>query len=233
MSSTWKYLLGFVLFSAAIAAAATGKISGTVVDERGVPEKRLALEYQDIGGGPLLSAVPMTITDENGHFSFKINVTRSEDGALSGGHWEVRPHYDFGGTSYYPPDRIRFYKTQHNVNAQDIEVTPEAPNAVVEIKLGPKAGALIGKVTDAVTGHPIEPYATVKIAWASDPTAWFGGNTVENSGKYRLLVPPGTELTVKAFTIAKGYKPYQYEGVITVEPGQDRVLDIQLQPEDK
>jgi len=45
------------------------------------------------------------------------------------------------------------------------------------------------------------------------------------------LVPPDTELTLKA--MAKGYKPYQYQGVISVVSGQDKVLDIQMQPEEK
>lgn len=227
-----KYSLGFVLLSTAFAAAAAGTISGTVLDEHGVPEKHLTLEYLDIDGGPFLGVIPQTETDENGHFSFKINVTRNEDGTLSGGRWEVRPRYDSSRTGYYPPDRTRFYRTERNFNAQKIEVTPEAPNAIIEIRLGTRAGVLIGKVTDGMTGHPIEPYATIKIAWASDPTVWFGGNTIEKSGKYRLLVPPDTELTLSAVTM-RGYKPYQYQGVISVGSGQDRVLDIQLQPEDR
>jgi hypothetical protein len=236
MRSDMKYCLAFVLLSAALAPAVQvkGKITGTVVDEQGTPVKHIILEYEQLDGmWMLLGQVPMTETDENGHFSIDISVRRLEDGTLDGGRWEVRPRYDSGRTGYYPPDRIRFYRTEHNFNAQEIEVTPEAPNAVVEIKLGPKAGVLIGKITDAVTGHPIEPYATIKIAWASDPTAWFGGNTIENSGKYRLLVPPDTELVLKAMTTARKYKPYRYEGVITVGSGQEKVLDIQLQPEDK
>jgi hypothetical protein len=55
--------------------------------------------------------------------------------------------------------------------------------------------------------------------------------TATGSGKYRILVPRATELTLKA--MAKGYKLYQYEGVITVGFGQDKTLDIQLQPQEK
>ncbi len=145
------------------------------------------------------------------------------------------PHRELGegsGSSYYPPSH-RFYRTEHN-NWQE---------------LGPKAGALIGRVTDAVTGAPIKPYATVVVAWSSDPSTFMAVNSElageldpstgkwkyhgNIQGKYRVLVPPDTELTVKATALAKGYKPYQYQGVITISAGQDKVLDIQLQPEDK
>jgi len=107
----------------------------------------------------------------------------------------------------------------------------------------------MGKVTDAVTGAPIKPYATIVVAWVAEPSTFMGANselageidpatgqwkyhgTIQ--GKYRILVPPDTELTLRATTVAKGYKPYQYPGVITVGSGQDKLLDIQLQPEDK
>ncbi|MFZ3276099.1 MAG: hypothetical protein WA182_04280 [Candidatus Sulfotelmatobacter sp.] len=243
-----KYCLAFVLLLASLAAAATGTISGTVVDVRGVPEKHLVLSYVEIGV-PLMGAIPQTETDQNGHFSIKIVVKHEEDGTISGGRWAVYPHYDpVGGTGYYPPNRIRFYRTEHSY-AQEIDVTPEAPDAVVEIKLGPKAGAIAGKVTDALTGAPIKPYAEIVVAWAAEQATvmgthtelagwidpgtgqWIYHGTIQ--GKYRILVPPDTELTLKATAIAKGYKPYQYPGVITVGSGQDKVLDIQLQPEDK
>ena len=243
-----KYCLAFVLLLASLAAAATGTISGTVVDVRGVPEKHLVLSYVEIGV-PLMGAIPQTETDQNGHFSIKIVVKHEEDGTISGGRWAVYPHYDpVGGTGYYPPNRIRFYRTEHSY-AQEIDVTPEAPDAVVEIKLGPKAGAIAGKVTDALTGAPIKPYAEIVVAWAAEQATVMGtrhGNCwMDRPRHWSVDIPrhnpreiphfgsPDTELTLKATAIAKGYKPYQYPGVITVGSGQDKVLDIQLQPEDK
>ncbi len=87
-----KYCLAFVLFSVSLAVAVTGTISGTVVDERGVPERDLVLEYQQLYAGPsTVACCAQTKTDENGHFSFKIFVKREEDGTLFGGQWAVYP----------------------------------------------------------------------------------------------------------------------------------------------
>lgn len=253
-----KFCLAFVAFSAWLAVAATGTISGTVADDHGVPEKNLVLEYEQLYDGPTMAACcPHTKTDENGHFSFKIEILREPDGTLFGGRWAVYPCFAIvdadgypcndldGATRYYPPPHVPFYRTE-NTRHWIIDVTPEAPNAVVDIKLGPKAGAIMGRVTDTVTGAPIKPYADIVVAWAGEPTKMMATETdfragrvdpgtgkwiSMGNGKYRILVPPDTELTLKAIT--KGYKPYQYQGVITVGSGQDKVLDIQLQPEDK
>jgi hypothetical protein len=241
-----KYSLAFILLSASLAVAGTGKLTGTVVDDHGLPEKHLVLEAWPLDM-PSMGTALQAETDENGHFSITIIVGRDEGGKAYGLRWAVYPHHEFGGTGYYPPNN-HFYRTEHS-NWQEVDVTPEAPDAAVEIKLGPKAGALMGKVTDALTGAPIKPYANVVVAWASEPATFMGTNTElageidpatgswkyhgTIQGKYRILVPPDTELTLKATAMAKGYKPYQYHGVITVGAGQDRVLDIQLQPEDR
>jgi hypothetical protein len=244
-----RYCIALVFLSASFSSAGTGKLTGTVVDEHGAPEKHLLLEACPLDMS-LRGACPQAETDENGHFAMKVIVGRDEGGKTFGLRWAIHPHYEPTGGGYYAPSRIRFYKTDvSRQDVQEIDLTPEAPDAVVEIRLGPKAGALTGKVTDAVTGAPIRPYATIIVAWASDPTAFMGANSelageIDPStgqwkyhgaiqGKYRILVPADTQLTVKAMTIAKGYKPYQYQGVVTVGSGRDAVLDIQLQPEDK
>lgn len=244
-----KYSLLLALFSATAALAATGTISGTVVDDHDLPAKHLTLSYERLDMASA-GAVPQTETDDNGHFSFRIVVTREDNGMIRGARWGVYPRWDSNasdGSGYYPPNS-RFYHTEHS-NWQEVDVTPEAPDAVVSIKLGPRAGALTGRVTDAVTGAPIRPYATVVVSWASDPSVFMGANSElageidpgtgqwrynrPIQGKYRILVPAGTELTVKVTSIARGYKLYQHQGVITVGSGQDAVLDIRLQPEDK
>lgn len=190
----------------------------------------------------MVACCAQTKTDENGHFSFKIFVKREEDGTLFGGQWAVYPCFAIvdadgypcndldGATRYYPPPHIPFYRTD-NTRHWIIDVTPEAPNAVVEIKLGPKAGAVMGRVSDTVTGAPIKADVDIVVAWAAEPRTMMATKTATGSGKYRILVPGATELTLKA--MAKGYKLYQYEGVITVGSGQDKTLDIQLQPQEK
>jgi hypothetical protein len=241
--------LTFMLLSVSLAAAGTGKLTGTVVDDHGTPERHLVLEACPLDM-TLQAACPQTETDEVGHFAMTVAVGRNDDGTIYGRRWALHPHYEPAGGGYYPPARIPFYKSESGYPSfQEVDITPDAPEATIEIKLGHRAGAVTGRITDAVTGAPIKPYATVVISWASDSKIFMGANSElagemdpktgqwkyhgAIEGKYRILVPPDTELTLKATTIAKGYKPYQYNGVITVGSGQDKVLDIQLQPEDK
>jgi hypothetical protein len=210
--------------TALAAAGVKGTISGTVVDEHGIPVKHLVLDYQDIDM-QLAGPMSQTQADENGHFAITISVSRDEDGTVSGGRWSVSPHIDpHDRNNYYLNPFNRFY---HIGNAPEaISVTPDAPDAVVQIKLDPKGGALVGKITDAVTGHPISDYY-MELAWTSDPSRGKGGGM---GSSYRWLVPANTGITLKIR--AKGYKPQQYQD-LTVGSGQERVLDIQLQPDAK
>ena len=102
-------------------------------------------------------------------------------------------------------------------------MTVEVPEATVIVKLGPKAGALVGKVTDAFTGQPIKPY--FEFAWASDPANRMGEGTSEN---YRILLPSNT--AIKMTVSSEGYKTWSYPGTISIGPGQNMPLDIKLEP---
>jgi len=136
-----RYSSAFVLMSITFARAATGRISGTVLDDHGVPVAHLLLNYEELDD-PSRGGIPQTETDRDGHFSIQVTVARREDGTVGGGKWAMYPHHDLGspgGTGYYPPNS-RFYRTEHS-NWQEIDVTPEAPDAVVEIRLGAKAGS--------------------------------------------------------------------------------------------
>jgi hypothetical protein len=224
MKSALKYALVLVMSSAALAQV-KGKISGMVVDDRGAPVPHMVLEYEQLGGRWMHSGqVPMTETDANGRFSIDVYVQRLNDGTIEGGRWAVSPHVDLlNKNNYYLNHFNRFYHVGHS---PEITVTPESPNAVVEVKLDPKGGALMGKITDAVTGAPIRDYH-MELAWTSDPTRGLGGGM---DSSYRWLLPPDTGITLKIQ--AKGYQSQEYKN-ITVSSGQDKALDIQLQPEGK
>ena len=154
-------------------------------------------------------------------FSIDVYVQRLNDGTIEGGRWAVSPHVDLlSKNNYYLNPFNRFYHIGHG---PEINVTPESPNAVIEIKLEPKGGALMGRITDAVTGAPIKDYQ-MELTWTSDPTRGMGGGMGAN---YRWLLPPDTGITVKIR--AKGYQPQEFKD-ITVSSGQDREFDIQLQP---
>jgi hypothetical protein len=215
-----RHCMWFILLLVApLAFAGTAKISGTVVDQNGMPVAHVTIEAFPVGmawsGG-----IPQATTDENGHFVVPTLVNgREPDGRLYGNRWAVYPH-DEGG--YYPRS-TPFYTTPKS-EAQYVEVTPENPEAIIEVKLGPKAGALTGYVTDSRSGATLHP--DFEFAWASgEPDKRMGKRTGD---PYRILLPADTD--IKLVVQCEGHKPWTYPGVINVGPGQDMKLDIKLDP---
>lgn len=206
--------------TASPAAAGTGQITGTVVDENGAPAKHVKVEAWPLDTGNM-GPLPVAETDDFGHFVMRVVVGRDSKGRPYGLRWDVYPRIDMH--TYRPP--LWFFHT-NNSQAVIATLTERHPEATVTIRLGPKAGALVGKVTDALTGAPVKPY--FEFAWASDPH-----NTMSESmsPNYRILLPSNTGITF--WVGAEGHKRYTYPGVINVRPGQDFRLDIQLQPEPK
>ena len=218
MKKCWAAVV--LVLAASAAVAGTGKISGTVVDDNGMPVKHMTVEAIPLdmatSGG-----TDQALTDENGHFVITVVVGRLGDGRPYGHRWAVYPHQE---RDYYA--RLsRFYATT-NSRGEIANLTPEAPEATVLLKLGPKAGALTGKVTDAVTGAPVNLH--YELAWAREPANRMGGGTGDH---YRILLPSNTDIKVTVWS--QGYKRWTYPGVINLGPGQDMKLDIQLEPAGK
>jgi hypothetical protein len=216
MGKCWAAVV--LVLAAEVAVAGTGKISGTIVDQYGMPVKHMTVEVFPLDMATM-GQPSQALTDENGHFVISVIVGRSGDGRTYGLRWAVYPHQE---RDHYPDLGSRFYATA-NSHGEIVNLTPEAPEATVQLKLGPKAGALTGKVTDAVTGAPVNPH--FEFAWASDPANRRGHAT---KAEYRILLPSNTD--IKVTVSSRGYKPWTYPGVINVGPGQDMTLDIQLQP---
>jgi len=120
----------------------------------------------------------------------------------------------------------------------DSEITPitlslSHPSASDTILLGPKAGILIGAVTDAVTGTPLDP--CVDFHRASDPNNFLSGTGLVNA-KYRVLVPSDRDVIMKVWH--EGYLPWYYPGTsnkseakpLRLKSGEERTLRIRLQP---
>jgi len=210
----WKiqrWLLCILMLFAPLAFAGVGRISGTVTDENGKPVAHLTVEASPIGmawGG----GIPQAKTDENGRFSIKVLA----------GRWAVYPRQDRDG--YYPDLSSAFYTTAGSV-AEQVEVSEENPEAVVNIRLGPKAAALLGHVTDLFTGATLHPQ--FELAWASgEPNKRMGIRMAADP--YRILIPSNTD--IKMTVQCEGHKPWAYPGVINLRPGQDMKLDIRLEP---
>jgi len=212
----------FLVLAAALAAHAnTGKISGSVVDQNGAPVPRMTVEVYSLDMGSS-GGTPQTQTDDQGHFAIEVVAPFTSEGRAYGRRWAVSPFREKG--DYYP-HLMPFYQTDQS-QPQGVELTPQAPEAIIQVKLGPKAGALKGRVTDAVTGHVLNPY--FEFAWASDPGKKMGKRTTED---YRILLPSGTD--IKMTVSLEGYKKWSYPGVINIGPGQDITLEIKLEPEAK
>ena len=92
-------------YAASLSAAGTGRISGTVVDEHGVPAANFVVQVYPIGV-TIIGTIPRTKTDEHGHFA--ITVSASD-------RWLVYPRQE---KDYYPDLASRFYTT--NVSGAQI-----------------------------------------------------------------------------------------------------------------
>src|SRR5580692_75234 len=214
-----RYGLAVILvLTASIAVAGTAKISGTVVDEHGVPVKRMTVEAWPLDMGHS-GGTDQALTDENGHFVVTVISGHLPDGRAYGMRWTVYPHRE--KDDYYADLSSRFYKTAAS-QAKQIEFSPDAQEANVELRLGPKAGALRGKVTDGATGAPVKP--EFEFAWVSEPENKMGEST---SNDYRVLLPSNTD--IKLTVLSRGYKPWSYPGAINLGPGQDMTLDIRME----
>lgn len=214
----WSLLVSVVAVS--LASAGTSKISGTVVDEGGTLRPNMVVEASPIGmawsGG-----IPQARTDEHGHFVLTVVSGREADGTLYGQHWLVYAHQD---DAYYPDLSSAFYSTP-STHARAVELTPESGDAVIEVRAGPRAGAITGHITDSATGAPLRPQ--FDLAWASgDPSKRMG---IRTRDPYRILLPSNTD--IKLIVQCEGHKPWTYPGVINVGPGQDMPLDIKMEPE--
>jgi len=215
-----SWLMLALLAPLSLASAGTAKISGTVVDQGGTLTPNIVVEASPVGmawsGG-----IPQAKTDEHGHFVLTVVSGREAYGTLYGQHWLVYVHQD---DAYYPDLSSAFYSTP-STHAQTVELTPESGDAIIELKAGPKAGAITGHVIDSVTGTPLHPQ--FDLAWASgDPSKRMG---IRTRDPYRILLPSNTE--IKLIVQCEGHKPWIYPGVINVGPAQDLPLDIKMDPE--
>lgn len=216
----WQVAILVLLTAAFVLSVAaernTGLIDGTVVNEEGQAVKGATVTAFPTDRG-ISGIVPHADTDETGHF------------AIHGLWWGEYAVSGMKEDEDYPDVSGAFYSGQ----IQPISLTAQHPAATVTIRLGPKAGVLIGTVTDAVTGAPLNP--VVEFRRASQPNYFLRGTGLVKA-KYRVLVPSDTDVTMKVWL--DGYQAWYYPGIVDesastslrLESGQERTLDIQLQP---
>ena len=205
-----------VVIVSTLVCAETGKISGTVVDESGVPVKRITVEVFPLDRyGTWSGGTYSATTDQWGRFVVVVPVTRS-----FGYRWRVYPHQE---GRYLPDLSARFYQTEES-HGEIVELARPGLTTTVQVRLGRKAGVLKAKVTDAVTGDMLSQIEC-KVAWATEPNNWL--HIEQTHGPVTLLLPSNIDVTLTVSS--SGYKPWTYPGVINVGPGQELPLDIHLQ----
>ena len=155
-----------------------------------------------------------TLTDQNGRFtiqhvpmgSYSVVATKEEDG----------------------------YSMVEQIHGEKVVLTADQPLAQLTLKLGARSGRLTGTAKDKATGKSIGPEGKLYITYVSVE----GNNTGSISGldgaNLRANLPAGKEFIV--FVSAPGYAPWFYVNsqsrpTLRLEPGEEKVLDVELEPE--
>jgi carboxypeptidase family protein len=201
----------------ALAVEGPGLVRGEVVDDAGAPVAGAQVSVDAMDGMQRLSPVRMAETDKRGHFLI---------GNLELGSYKVFAKKESAG---YADMAFAFYS--HQVFTT-VTLMANAPAADVALKVGPKAGVLLGTVTDNATKQPIATTFTLRRVGA--PDEWI---SVGQRSDYRVLVPASTKISLEIS--ATGYKTWYYGGdsdpakrpPILLESGKEMTLDVRLEPE--
>jgi hypothetical protein len=196
-----------------------GSIGGIVVNKRGQFVEKATVYADVLGNRPYIGLIPQGETDETGHFAIQ---------GLEWGQYAVSAKKE---EEDYPEMRQAFYSGGTMLT---VMLRPPDANVTVTIRLGPKAGVLVGAVRDAVTGDPLNP--CVRLTRVSDPNLFIEGTGLVNH-VYRLLIPSNTDVMMEVWL--EGYKTWHYTRSkhrstiksVRLEPGEDQRLDIQLEPD--
>jgi len=198
----------------------TGLIDGTVVYEDGTPTKG-ATVYAYPLERPMATIIPQADTDEIGYFRIEIP-------SLWFGKFAVAAKKE---DEDYPDMSKQFYS---DGKFQTITLTSGHPAETVTIRLGPKAGVLLGTVADAVSNAPLSP--CVEFRRASEPNNFLSASGLVKP-QYKLLIPADTDILVNISL--DGYKTWYYPGTVDhaaatplrLGPGEKKTVDIRLEPD--
>jgi hypothetical protein len=190
-----------------------GSIEGTLMDEGGMAVSGATVYAMRIGR-PTASAIPTAETDAEGHYIFK---------RLDYGRYAVVPAKPADGypTPFHVPNCT-------HVKYPEIELSDENHSAKLDLRFGKKAGVLVGTVTDADSGSPVD--ANVEFRCIVDPSQFVSGSGLTNA-RFRVLVPSNTPVSMTVSQ--KGFQNWQFtrNGVvepILLAPSEILTLEIRL-----
>lgn len=215
--------LGLLLLCALLTHAQTskqspseGRIVGVVLNEEGQPVEH--------------AYVCTTIYEQHG------STTGCHGYSGKEGQFEL-DHWPMGTLSLFAIKPEEGYVDATKRLTAKVSLTPEAPLAVVIIKLGSKAGILAGSVRDRNTGETVKE---VKLTYIAVDGHIRGCASEMNSSSsagssFEVTLPTAIDLIV--FLSARGYKTWFYtvasndsRPVLRLQPGERRSLNIELEP---
>jgi hypothetical protein len=189
-------------------AQQSGRITGTVINEKSEPIAHAKVTADPVDGRPRASAVRYVETDDNGRFLFE---------PMPWGTYRIFAKKEDEG---FPDTAFSFYSNDVFTVA---EITPSASVAEVRIRLGPRAGIVEGSVTNAASGVPVS--AGLKLIRAASSDKWFSTSVPPS---YRVLVPSSTDVLLEVS--APGFNTWTPGHPLHLEPGAEMHLDVSLQP---
>ena len=212
--------VGLSLFAAVVAkqqreSDANVVIHGTVVGQDGKPAKGIGLDAYPLGVG-LAAKLPHTKTNDVGEYRF-----------------EQIPWW--GKYSVYAEDEDAGYSLfstrEGYTDPQEVELTPDHPEAEMKVYLPPKAGFLHIRLTDRRTGKAI-PGMRVTLAPNESPELQvFSMSCYSN----RIILIPPDKLLLLHVT-SDGYREWDESTgrgkPLYLASGARTTLDIQLDPVD-
>jgi carboxypeptidase family protein len=191
MDRTFGLLIGVLFLSVLSPAQDNGRISGTVADDTGTPVRN-ATVYAHPMDRPLYGVIPHAISDDTGAYI----ISKLEYGRYSVS--AAKPEDD------YPELYLTFYVGLH-AKLQIARLSPEHLSARINLRLGKKAGVLVGTVTDAITGEPLN--ANVEFRRVNEAKNFLSGSGLTNA-KFRILVPSDVPITMQVSL--DGYENWKY-----------------------
>jgi hypothetical protein len=204
----------------AVANPKDGSIDGIVTYQDLKPVKGATVSAMPLGRG-MGAMIPHADTDESGHFV--IHIPRSWFGKFVVAAKKEDEDYPDMSNQFYSDGKF-----------ETLTLTSRHPNRTVTIRLGPKAGILLGTVTDAVSNAPLSP--CVEFRRVAEPSNYLSASGLVKP-RYKLLIPPDTETMVKISL--DGYKTWYYPGTIDqkaaksvrLASGEKKTIDVRLEPD--
>lgn len=188
----------------------SGVIRGTAVDENGSPVEGALVNASPVARvglsqHTLIRRVP---TDAAGHFV----IDRLQWGK-----------YMFSAKKVESAYADTFFSFYYSAAGPQATITPASPTADVLIRLGPKAGVLMGSVTNAETGAPVD--AGFKLTRTAPTNDWYSTSA---ESRYWVLLPSSVDVFVEVS--APGFKTWTSPGPLNLQPGAEMHLNVPLDP---